>query len=297
MLLNDMKKNEIILPNTIVVGAEKAGTTTIANVMARHPEIFMGKPKEVRFFSDHTNGHHHWHKGLDWYRRKFEDAGNARIVGEASPSYTWYPVHPHVPERMHRVLGDIRLIYMVRNPVSRMISHYAHALYHHWVPPRASLHEAIRLRPELIECSRYDFQMRQYDAFSCPRNWHVACMEDLKESPSKLMDGLSVFLGLREKLRVPDKARNVTAGKVVLPARLERFCENSVMRRVLHSRVGLKLFGLKFVKPRLTKEERRRFKDFFRLDVIRLSERTGTDFLTRWNYVGAALAKLVADFG
>ena len=108
------------LPNTIVIGAEKCGTTSLHYYLSLHPEIYMSAEKELNFFIAEGN----WHKGIDWYRSNFRMA--APIIGESSPLYTAFPKHQGVPERMHALIPDARLIYMVRDPIDRIISHYTH---------------------------------------------------------------------------------------------------------------------------------------------------------------------------
>jgi len=106
------------LPNLIVIGAKKAGTTSLYHYLAAHPDISMSQEKELDFFVAERN----WSRGLGWYRRQFSDA--APVRGEASPYYTALPHHRGVPERMARVIPDARLVYLVRDPIERLVSHY-----------------------------------------------------------------------------------------------------------------------------------------------------------------------------
>jgi Sulfotransferase domain len=106
------------LPNLIVIGAKKCGTTSLHQYLASHPDVAMSTEKELDFFVAHRN----WARGLDWYRRQFD--ATAAVRGESSPSYTALPHHRGVPERMARVIPDARLVYVVRDPVERLISHY-----------------------------------------------------------------------------------------------------------------------------------------------------------------------------
>jgi hypothetical protein len=115
------------LPNFLIVGAQKAGTTALYSYLRRHPTI-LGPPwKEVSFFDRHF-----W-RGEAWYRGHFPNTlyirgvrrrtGSEPIVGEASPSYLF---HPLAPERAARLLPGLRVIALVRNPVDRALSHYHH---------------------------------------------------------------------------------------------------------------------------------------------------------------------------
>jgi hypothetical protein len=115
------------LPNFLIIGAQKAGTTALYSYLRRHPTI-LGPPwKEVSFFDRHF-----W-RGDAWYRGQFPNTlyarsvrrrtGSEPIVGEASPSYLF---HPLAPERAARLLPGLRVIALVRNPVDRALSHYHH---------------------------------------------------------------------------------------------------------------------------------------------------------------------------
>ena len=108
------------LPNLIVIGAQKCGTSGLHYYLSLHPDISVSRPKELNFFIAERN----WPKGLDWYRSHFDP--RARVRSEASPNYTAYPQHLGVPERMHSVVPDARLLYMVRDPIDRIAAHWVH---------------------------------------------------------------------------------------------------------------------------------------------------------------------------
>jgi len=108
------------LPNLIVIGAMKCGTTSLHHYLGRHPDIAMSRDKELNFFVAERN----WTKGVDWYASRFPEG--TRIRGESSPSYTAAAKFPSVPARMHAIVPDARLVYMVRDPVERLISNWVH---------------------------------------------------------------------------------------------------------------------------------------------------------------------------
>jgi hypothetical protein len=109
------------LPNLIIVGGLKCGTTSIHHYLGLHPQVQMSKPKELNFFVEHLN----WDLGLDWYRGRFDERFPVR--GESSPHYTNLPRFGEVAERIHRHIPDAKLIYMVRDPIGRILSHWRHA--------------------------------------------------------------------------------------------------------------------------------------------------------------------------
>jgi len=111
-----------MLPDFIIIGAQRSGTTSLYNYLAAHPHILPALMKEVHFFDLA------FHKGLSWYRANFPLApakkGQPRMItGEAS---AYYIFHPHVPSRIATIFPSIKLILLLRNPVDRAYSHYQH---------------------------------------------------------------------------------------------------------------------------------------------------------------------------
>ncbi len=109
------------MPNLIIIGGLKCGTTSIHHYLGLHPEVQMSKPKELNFFVEELN----WDLGLDWYRARFDDRFPVR--GESSPHYTNLPRFRGVAERIERNCPDAKLLYMVRDPIKRILSHWVHA--------------------------------------------------------------------------------------------------------------------------------------------------------------------------
>lgn len=107
-------------PDFIVVGATKAGTTSLDYYLSLHPEIHMASPKEPGFFVDGIQFSNR-HRGLDWYKSLFVSA--KPLCGESTPSYTHWPSRPLVAERMRETIPLARLVYIVREPWARIQSH------------------------------------------------------------------------------------------------------------------------------------------------------------------------------
>ena len=115
------RRRHAALPNLIIIGGLKCGTTSIHHYLGLHPEIQMSKPKELNFFVEELN----WDLGMDWYRARFDDRFAVR--GESSPHYTNLPRFTGVAERIERHCPDAKLLYMVRDPINRVLSHWVHA--------------------------------------------------------------------------------------------------------------------------------------------------------------------------
>lgn len=114
-------------PNFFIVGAPKAGTTSLYYYLKRHPDVFMSSIKEPNFFSyDETVKQNLYHKekgvaNLQDYKKLFADCNGHKAIGEASVSYLFYP---SVPEKLRAMVPGARIIMSLRNPVERAYSHY-----------------------------------------------------------------------------------------------------------------------------------------------------------------------------
>jgi hypothetical protein len=162
------------LPNLIIIGGLKCGTTSLHHYLNLHPEIAMSRPKELNFFVTELN----WPLGREWYAAHFDPG--APVRGESSPHYTNRPSFEGVAARMRELLGaDIRLVYVVRDPIDRMLSHYLHNVGGGYED--RTLTDALS-DPESSYAarSRYSFQLEPYlDAFGAERI-EIVSREELK---------------------------------------------------------------------------------------------------------------------
>jgi hypothetical protein len=145
-----------VLPNLIVIGSAKCGTTGLHRYLDLHPEIAMAAAKELDFFAGTQN----WQRGVEWYESQFRPA---TVRGETSPSYTQYPRVAGVPARMAQVVPSARLVYIVRDPIERTISAYR---FRRWIigGERREIDQALASfeQKSSLDSSRYAFQLEQY---------------------------------------------------------------------------------------------------------------------------------------
>jgi len=116
-----------LMPDFIIIGTQRGGTTSLYNYLTEHPNIASASTKEVHFFDKN------FAKGLTWYRAQFPSTVQKYyverirkqdfITGEASP---YYLLHPHVPKRVAAIMPHVKLIILLRNPVDRAYSQYYH---------------------------------------------------------------------------------------------------------------------------------------------------------------------------
>ncbi len=233
------------LPNFIIIGVQKGGTSSLFRYLAQHPKLSMAWRKQVHFFD------RFWQKGEFWYRACFDFPRRGKKVGEATPYYFF---HPHVPARVKQLLPEAKLILMLRDPVDRAYSHYC-MKRDQGLEPEADFERALELEEErtaaewermLREPDYYSLACRRFSYFrrSCYAEqldrWlaHfdkeqilIIQSERFFEQPVKELDRVCDFLGV-ERFRPPDlrafNSRKYAPLSPQLRRRLEkRFAESA----------------------------------------------------------------------
>lgn len=144
-------------PDFIVIGAMKCGTTTLAAQLGAQDGLFMTTPKEPNYFSDDRV----FLRGPNWYAGLFAGAAQGDLKGEASTHYTKRPDYPRTLERMQKEVPQAKLVYMIRNPLARLVSHYIHE----WSEGQFdSALDAVHLErhPALVDYGRFGWQIAPY---------------------------------------------------------------------------------------------------------------------------------------
>jgi hypothetical protein len=181
-----------MLPNFLIVGAQKAGTTSLWHYLRTHEDVFLPDNKEPGYFAEEFG----WNNGIRWYERFFTGAEQCRAIGEASTHYTMYPYFRGVPKRIASVLPDVRIIYIMRDPIERMRSCYVQLLSDG--QERRPMKDALFLDPGYVYLTRYAMQIEQYfDYF--PAN-HILLMtaEDLRSRRAESMGKVLSFLDVSQ---------------------------------------------------------------------------------------------------
>jgi hypothetical protein len=179
------------LPNFIIIGAAKSATTTLTTILPRHPDFFISRPKEPKFFGRRYN------KGWSWYGRLFREGRSFPLRGEGSTMYaSALSSYRHTPELMHRYLPDLKLVYVVRDPLERIVSHWRHRRGRQ-SRTRAfeGLMESRHLRKLVVGCSLYYERIQAFRAFFPDHQIHCLTFEDLIREPRASLTELLQFLG------------------------------------------------------------------------------------------------------
>ncbi|MBA3474643.1 MAG: sulfotransferase domain-containing protein [Rubrobacter sp.] len=176
------------MPDFLIIGAAKCGTTSLYDLLTRHPHVEHAALKELRYFDQNFD------KGIEWYRSQFPPPewkdGRRSITGEATP----YLKHPSVPERIARVVPRARLIVLLRNPVDR-----SYSLYHHEVRhgrESRSYEETTLEAPKYLSGSIYVDHLRRWSEFFGDEQMLVLKSEDFFERELETLKLVLGFLGL-----------------------------------------------------------------------------------------------------
>jgi hypothetical protein len=220
------------LPNFLIIGAMKGGTTSLAAWLRSHPDVFIPWQKEIHFFDNP----HRYGAGVDWYREQFAPGAGKHAIGEATPGYM---AHPDVPERMARLLPDVKMIALLRNPTDRIYSQFLHlrAIGREKRPLRQVVDEELAgTAPPFgfyLARGRYLDQIRRLHGLFPPAALKVMLFDDLASDAAGLYAETCRFLGVDDAYR-PDnlgKAYNPRM-RVRSPWLWERVRKARIMRRI-----------------------------------------------------------------
>ena len=271
------------MPNVLVIGAAKCGTTSLHHYLNLHPEIAMSREKELHFFVGELN----WKRGRDWYASHFDAA--APVRGESSVGYTAFPHFQDVAQRMHSVVPQAKLIYMVRDPVDRILSAYVQR----FSDRRENRPLSQALLPlagnDLVERSRYHYQLQQFLPYYDLSRILVVCLEELQGEREHELARIYEFLGVDPGFRDPGmfvvkhqtrfkrrKSRFAIALKRFAETRLTRFVSQDTRRWI--GRLVYQPLGRPIERPTLDSTLRRQLEDYIRPDLEQLRR------LTRQSY-------------
>ena len=180
-----------MLVDFMLIGAQKSGTTSLAHQLAQHPQIGFCRHKEPDFFSKHDD----WTRNIAEYHRLYE-LSSGKLYGEASTTYTWIPEYPETASRLHQYNPNLKLLYIMRQPVERAISHYTHHLLRARTryPPEIEVFE----HPTYINHSRYALQMRPYLERFPRENLYFLLFEEYIDNPTGTLDAIAAHLGIEQ---------------------------------------------------------------------------------------------------
>ncbi len=230
--------DELTLPHFLGIGAQKAGTTWLYENLRRHPDVFMPEIKEVHYFDSNFD------RSLSEYAAIFRDAG-FRLRGEITPAYSIIPI-----ERIRyirTVMPELRLIFLMRNPIERAWSHAVMILVTH----AGRRYEDVR-DDEFCEHLASGANQNRGDYLSILETWtgvfprnqlFAGFFEDIAQRPIGLLQEICRHLGLSQPIdweRFPYRRKVYAGPGIPMPAKIERFLRDLYQPKInqLEKRVG-----------------------------------------------------------
>jgi hypothetical protein len=295
----------MVMPNFFIIGAMKAGTTSIYHYLGEHPEIFMSPRKEPNFFafedrvsfSGPGDSQLTWVASLNSYRSLFEGALHEKAVGEASTLYLYSPTSA---ARIREHLPHARFIAILRDPVDRAYSNYLH-WFRRGSEPLADFSEAIRSEEKRVRENwspgwhyvRKGFYHRQLTRYAevFPRSrMMVRLYDDLVADPLGLMRDIFRFLEVDDGF-VPDVSRRYNTGRMPRSTLLHRLLVRPHALRSLLKPLLPKTLRRRWATilrernlqtpPPLSAELRAELQNVYREDIVQLQDLIRRD-LSRW---------------
>ena len=275
------------LPTFLIAGAMKAGTTSLAQLLTRHPDIGMASAKELHYFDRREM------PALDWYTARFAHVADRKARFEATPNYIYLP---HAAERIARDLpASVRFLVVLRDPVDRAYSQYWHGRRVGAIA--VSFEDALRLEPvrlgegthawgSLVDRGRYVGQLRRFAERVGRERLLVLLFEELVAAPAAVADRVAGFVGVAPLEgawgAVPHEHR--ARRSVVPPAIIAGIKRSALARRALPRRIFFgvdQLLSVPFRPPPMDPATRAALAQRFRADNEALAEWLGRD-LSGW---------------
>lgn len=178
-----------MLVDFMLIGAQKCGTSSLANQLAAHPAICFSEIKEPGYFHQTAD----WQAGLDRYHSLYAPEPG-QLCGEGSTFYTFFPEFTETHRRLYDYNPDLKLIYIMRQPVERIVSLYAHNVVRDLEkrPPEV----AVLQEPSYINRSRYGVQIRPYLELFGPENVLLLIFEEYTTDQINTLERVAAFLGI-----------------------------------------------------------------------------------------------------
>lgn len=180
-------------PDFLIIGAMKCATSSLHEQLALQPGIFMTELKEPNFFSNDEQ----YAQGMEWYLSHFASAKSDEICGESSTHYTKLPTYPQTIDRIRQHFPDVKLIYVMRHPIDRLVSQYIHEWTQRFIT--VDINQAVTQHPELIAYSQYSMQLKPYfETFGQERVLPVF-FERTIAHPQEELERICQFIGYKGK--------------------------------------------------------------------------------------------------
>ena len=280
----------------LCVGVQKAGTTTLHNILSQHPDLCLPEKKETHFFSDSNR----FKRGVDYYFSNFKNFNEHKFIGEIDPEYSY---SNEAPQRIFNTFGKIKIIILLRNPLDRAYSHYL--MTKRRGIESLDFEKAIKIEKERIktEFDKMHFsyisrglyldQINNYEKTFGVENIKILLFEDFISNDSFYINEVSNFIGLSNFNYETNLKSNPAAEPRIKALQKVIYKDNSIKRfigKAINSKERKRKIAQYFEKMNLKKKQNIRlsqelkkkiFREYYFKEVELLEEKLKMD-LSRW---------------
>ncbi|GAB4527109.1 MAG: sulfotransferase [Pleurocapsa sp.] len=291
------------LPNFLIIGAAKAGTTALHEYLQQHPQIYLTPTKETNFFAFAGQEINFRGPGdealkdfsitdLSSYEAQFEGVTTEIAIGEACPSYLYYP---QAATKINQYIPDARLIVILRDPVERAYANFLHIVRDDREPCRdfaSALQDEGRRIAEnwewfwhYIQVGYYGKQLQRYYEIFAPSQIKVYLYEDLKEKPIALLQDIFSFLQV-DNTFVPDMALRPNKSGMPKNKLLHQILTKpnpikTLLKPLFSAKIRQKIQHQNLNTPQIFSEVRQQLIDLYRTDILQCQDLIQRD-LSAW---------------
>lgn len=290
-----MKKPNFKL-DFVGIGAQRSGTTWVAEKLNQHPNICVSEPKEICYFNEkssyiHNYKNDNYKKPFAWYKKRFIHCKKSQIKGEFS---TIYLFDSKAPKNIHKHFPNIKIIACLRTPIERAYSQYR-VYKNYYKLENRSFSKAVKEEEEYRKRGLYYKQLKRYLEYFNESQIHIVFLESIKSEPQRVIEDLYTFLGVNcsfvpKGLEKPTNKNNIAKSTGLLQL-MEFFSKLLIKLNLSWLIRTLKNLGLKkFIKRRITKSykpqkidvaTRQYLKKYYKNDIENLEKLLNKD-LSHW---------------
>lgn len=247
------------MKKVFIIGGMKCGTTSVHHMLKKHPQVCVTTDKEPSFFSKR------FRKGFNWYNAQFQIHNDTKVLIDVSPSYSMKHLFPNCAKEMYNFEPDAKIVYLVRDPLSRIVSHIQHDMLRGRLTKK-QIDLWLKAEADCLLTTNYHLQIQPYFELFGKENVMVFQFENLINNPQKFQDAFCEFIGI-EKTKAEIESFNVSEKRYLIKYHdfIHGLFDNNFISRLYH--VFWYAINIKVEKPVLTEIQQSKVYELIKKDI------------------------------
>jgi len=261
------------IPDLFVIGAMKGGTSTLWKGAFENEAVSPSQSKEVNFFLEDSP----LDKLENLYKAQFNKPDQVKI--DVSPNYSRRHLFPGVANRIHQANPNAKILYLVRNPIDRIVSHLHHDMFRDRIN-KHNFDQRLFQNEDYAKTSSYFFQIEDYLKFFKKSQILILQMERMKSDPYGFCAEFASFLNLQD-FKLPQKSYNLSEKRYLIKYHdaFHHYFSFALLGKLYH--YFWFMLNIKVDRPQLSSSQVKKFMEMLEPDSIKLSSEFGID-ITNW---------------